>query len=143
MVPNSSNSLMSKSVFRVLCIGYDDMLAYTQKLILERYGFEVILALRPTDAVNACSGNNFKVAIIGNTIPHSEKEELLSKIKAGSQALVISVSNPDEQSLPADYLLEAVVPPISLLHTVRRAVQQQLLNEHQERLGFGKSWLCN
>ena len=134
MSDSNNSPKSSKSSFRVLCIGYDEMLSYTHRIILERDGFEVILALRFTDALTACAENNFGVAILGHVTPFSEKKELLSKVKEGSQALVILISNGDEQLLePVDFVLESLIPPNSLLHTVRRAAQQHLLNQASEQ----------
>ncbi len=65
----------------VLCIGAQTALMETRRLILERAGHRVVPAMSIPDVQQACSKNDFDVAIIGQAVPAKEKLRILDLVR--------------------------------------------------------------
>jgi CheY-like chemotaxis protein len=65
----------------VLCIGAQPALMQTRRLILEGAGHGVVSATSIPDVQQACSENDFDVAVIGQGVPAKEKLRILDLVR--------------------------------------------------------------
>ena len=94
---------------RILSVSYDVSLLGTRQLILQEQGHEVTSALGFTEALKQCENSKrFDLFILGHSIPHSDKEALISAFRAHCPALIVALTNPSERPvLGADYEIES------------------------------------
>ena len=65
----------------VLCVGTDDVLMHTRKLILERAGHRVFSVKGAHDLVSACQNNSVQVAVLGQNMERGQKLLAFSLIR--------------------------------------------------------------
>lgn len=65
----------------VLCTGIDGALALSRKIILERAGHTVVLALSKHSVEVSCRKNSFDVAVIGQTLSGREKVCIFATVR--------------------------------------------------------------
>ena len=65
----------------VLCTGVDLSLAHTRRLILERAGHTVVLALDEPTLLAACERNKFDVAVVGQTVSAKIKRRIARQVR--------------------------------------------------------------
>lgn len=95
----------------ILSVSYDELLLRTRHLILEREGYDVVSSLGFDDSVEHCRRNDFDLFILGHSIRHSDKQQLVEPFRHECPAPIISLRRLDE-------------PPVSdcrLLHRPRPA----------------------
>lgn len=93
---------------RILSVSYDVSLLGTRQMILQNQGHEVVSALGFTEALKQCqSSKKFDLFILGHSIPHSDKEALISAFRADCAAPVVALTNPSEKPVRgADFEIE-------------------------------------
>lgn len=62
---------------RILSVSYDEALLETRHMLLEGAGYEVVSALGLQASVELCKRGGFDIFILGHSIAHSEKLELV------------------------------------------------------------------
>ena len=82
---------------RILSVSYDQNLLTTRGLLLEREGYEVCSAFGFTEAMARCGKSSFDLFIIGHSIPHADKEELIKVFRSKFKAPVLSLNRPGEK----------------------------------------------
>ncbi len=65
----------------VLCVGTDDVLMHTRKMILERAGHSVVTVRGTHDLVSACENNPVQVAVLGQNMERGQKLLAFSLIR--------------------------------------------------------------
>jgi DNA-binding response OmpR family regulator len=86
---------------RILLVSFDDRLLIEQRGRLEQQGYAVTSALRVKDATVDCKRDTFDLFIIGRSIPHSIKKDLIETFRAHSSRPILSLWTPGEQILDA------------------------------------------
>ena len=66
----------------VLCVGTDDVLMHTRKMILERAGHRVFSVKGPQELISACENNSVQVAVLGQNMDRSQKLLAFSLIRS-------------------------------------------------------------
>jgi CheY-like chemotaxis protein len=92
---------------KILSVSYDEALLTTRQKILERRGHSVTSACGLQDALQLCMSNApFDLFIVGHSIPHGEKQALISHFRA---------NHPDEPVVALKRYGEQQVEGASLL----------------------------
>ena len=110
---------------RILSISYDVPLLHTREMLLESEGFKVISAVGFDQAVVEVERGRYDLAIIGHSIPLTEKKTLAKKIKGCVPSVrILSLRRHGDKPLPeADYSIEAAEGPSALVATVIELLQ--------------------
>jgi DNA-binding NtrC family response regulator len=66
----------------VLCVGSDEVLMTTRKLILERAGHRVVLGISETDIRQAAGQHPFDVAVLGQNLENEKKRTVFTFLRA-------------------------------------------------------------
>jgi len=107
----------------ILSISYDEPLLYTREWILKAQGFQVVSACDLTEALKRCRTDVFDLAIMGHSIPRSDKLVLIQEFKRKRYAPVLSLVKHGDAPLPeADYWVEASEGPEVLVRAVKTAL---------------------
>jgi hypothetical protein len=91
---------------RILLVSFDDLLLIEQRRLLEQQGYAVTSALRLKEAAARCKRGIFDLFILGRSIPHSIKKELIEVFRAQSTTPILSLWTPGEQVVDAVNYLE-------------------------------------
>jgi DNA-binding NtrC family response regulator len=91
-------------------VSYDEALLTTRQQILSRQTDYAVMSVRDfSEALNACrSDEQFDLLIVGHSIPHTQKEELIHAFREKHpKAAVIALKRQDETVVrDADLLIE-------------------------------------
>jgi CheY-like chemotaxis protein len=104
---------------RILSVSYDELLLRMRHLLLEREGYSVVSSSSFTESLQHCKRGAFDLFVLGHSIPHSDKQQLVESFRAVSGAPVISLRrNPAEELVKgADYHIEPDPDPLLQLIT--------------------------
>ena len=91
---------------RILLVSFDDRLLIEQRGRLEEHGYAVTSARHVKDAVVDCTSDRFDLFILGRSIPHSIKKDLIETFRAHNSRPILSLWTPGEQILDAVNYLE-------------------------------------
>ena len=108
---------------RILSVSYDEVLLRTRHLMLERAGYGVVSVVSFQAALESCEGGSFDVFLLGHSLPHSEKLQLVRAFRRACPGPVIALRrNVGEQLVAtADYHIEADPEPLlKLLEDIAR-----------------------
>ena len=99
---------------RILSISYNEVLLQTRHLLLEMQGYEVVSALDLNSALNHCKSGGFDIFVLGHSIPHAEKEQMVNAFRDSCPNPIISLRrNAGQQPLAgADYDIEPDPEPL-------------------------------
>ena len=114
----------------VLCIGSDQNLMNTRKLILEREGHRVVLAMSATEVSRALERRTIDVAVLGQNLPATLKQELFDLVRAECPAAkVLELHGPHHRGIldeADDWLIVPADIPLELAeHVSALAVKQR------------------
>ena len=120
---SSPQKTMSKPA-SILSISYDEPLLHTREWILKAEGFEVTSACGFVEAKEKCRNAGFDLAIMGHSIPRTDKIALIRAFKQHCRRVpVLSLLRHGDAPLPeADYWVEAAEGPTALLQAVKAAL---------------------
>jgi len=109
---------------RILSVSYDQNLLITRGLLLEREGYEVCSAFGFTEAMARCGNRSFDLFIIGHSIPHADKEEMIKAFRSPSKAPVLSLNRAGEKTL--DHAEYHAIPddPLEFIKIIRQILKQ-------------------
>jgi CheY-like chemotaxis protein len=89
----------------ILCVSYDDRLLTTRRRVLEGEGYSVTTALGFKESLARCEDGGFDLFVLGHSIPHSDKQNLMNKFRQISDAPILALWHPREPVLDtANYL---------------------------------------
>jgi PleD family two-component response regulator len=99
---------LGATMARILSVSFDEQLLRTREMILEDIGHQVVSALGFRDAMKECqNAEAYELFILGHSIPHSDKEALISAFRARNRAPVIALKRADERPVNgADFEVE-------------------------------------
>ena len=109
---------------RILSVSYDELLLRMRHLLLEREGYQVVSSRGFTESLHHCRRGGFDLFVLGHSIPHSDKQELVETFRIVSRAPVISLRRNAAEELVkgADYHIEP--DPEPLLEIVGRLLRR-------------------
>ena len=109
---------------RILSVSYDDLLLHTRHLLLEREGYDVVSSIGFIESLEHCKRGGFDLFILGHSIPHSDKQQLVETFRRVCPAPIISLRrNAGEQLVRgAEYHIEP--DPETLLNLASRVLGQ-------------------
>ena len=112
---------------RILSVSYDEPLLRTRHLLLEREGYEVVSSLGFAEGLEQCKRDNFDLFILGHSIRHSDKQQLVETFRHECRAPIISLRRLDEPPVQgADYYVEPDPPQLlKIVATVLRGAARQ------------------
>jgi DNA-binding NtrC family response regulator len=88
---------------RILSVSYDSVLLATREMLLEQKGYEIKSALGFTDAVKYCNNDGFDLFILGHSIPHNDKLQLIETFRKNCPAPILSLERFGEIKVPCDF----------------------------------------
>lgn len=106
---------------RILSVSYDNPLLRTRHMLLETQGHEVVSSLGFTESLKHCHQGNFDLFLLGHSIPHSDKLQLVKTFRKNCPAPIISLRrNAGEEPVDgADYHIEPDPGPLlELVHKI-------------------------
>jgi DNA-binding response OmpR family regulator len=104
----------------VLSVSYDESLLRTREWILEGAGFAVTSALGFTEAIAHCQNPAFDLAIIGHSIPKSDRNALVNQLRQHNHTRILALRRPGDEHIPeVDHFIEPSLGPDALLEAVR------------------------
>lgn len=103
----------------ILSVSYDPILLQTRHLLLEQSGYKVISVEGVTGALAACRAQRYDLLIVGHSIAHRDKQEIVAEFKRmwGSPVLVLLRVN-EPKLREADFSIDAADGPGALLNIV-------------------------
>jgi DNA-binding response OmpR family regulator len=91
---------------RILLVSFDDRLLIEQRGRLEGHGYAVTSALHVKEAAVDCKSDTFDLFILGSSIPHGIKKDLIEAFRAHSSTPILSLWTRGEQILDTVNYLE-------------------------------------
>lgn len=91
---------------RILSVSYDANLLATREMLLALNGYSVTSALGFSQASQAmvhCRVGTFELFILGHSIPHDDKLELIRTFRANCAAPILSLVRFGEADVPCDF----------------------------------------
>jgi DNA-binding response OmpR family regulator len=76
---------------RILLVSFDDRLLLKQRSVLEQQGYAVTSALHQKEAAVGCEGGSFDLLILGRSIPHGIKKDLIEIFQAHRSTPILSL----------------------------------------------------
>ena len=118
---------MTNRIPCVLSVSYDESLLRTREWILKGAGFAVTSALGFTEAVAHCRNAAFDLAIIGHSIPISDRMALIDQLRKHNHTRVLALRRHGDENLPGvDHFIEPSLGPDALLEAVRTVLANRL-----------------
>ncbi|HET7442791.1 MAG TPA: hypothetical protein VFJ47_15930, partial [Terriglobales bacterium] len=98
----------------ILSVSHDQTLLRARHLMLEREGYEVVSVVSFHAALELCKRGAFGVIVLGHSMPHSEKLQLVKAFRQTCLGSIIALRrNPGEQLVSeADYHIEPDPEPL-------------------------------
>jgi DNA-binding response OmpR family regulator len=104
---------------QILSVSYDPVLLQTRHLLLEQSGYKVASVEGVTSALAACHAQRYDLLIVGHSIAHRDKQEIVSEFKRMWGAPVLVLLRVNEPKLrEADFSMDASDGPAALLNSV-------------------------
>lgn len=107
--------------------GFDKGLATTREMLLRGHGFEVTPVLSLQATVEAAKQCHYDLAILGHTIPLSDKRQIAQAVKdCDGHVKLLGLLRPATAPIPdVDFSLEASEGPEALLDKVHEIFEKQ------------------
>jgi len=117
---------MTNRVPCLLSVSYDESLLRTREWILKGAGFAVTSVLGFTEAIAHCASSDFDLAIIGHSIPKSDRIALLDQLRQHNHTRVLALRRQGEEQIPGvDHSIEPSLGPDALIEAVRTTLATQ------------------
>jgi len=84
----------------ILSVSYDLTLLNTRQLMLEACGYTVTSAEGYVEAIRRCRAGGYDLLIIGHSIPHADKEEIIREVQSHCSASVLALLRANEPLVP-------------------------------------------
>src|SRR5215469_10927978 len=107
---------MTNRVPCILSVSYDESLLRTREWILQGAGFAVTSALGFTEALVHCQNSAFDLAVIGHTVPKSDRIALINQVRKHNHTRVLILRRLGDEHVPeADHSIEPSLGADALL----------------------------
>ena len=84
---------------QILSVSYDENLLMTRELMLRQAGYQVTSSLGFVEAIDRCNTGSFDLLILGHSIPHKDKQELITKFRKQCDAPVLVLKRHGEEQI--------------------------------------------
>jgi DNA-binding response OmpR family regulator len=111
---------------RILCVSYDDRLLVTRRMLLEREGYHVTTALGFKESCARCQAGGFDLLVLGHSIPHSHKQQLIIKFRKSSSAPILALWRPNERVMETATFLTFSDDPGEFLRAVSVILKKKI-----------------
>ena len=93
---------------RILSVSYDNSLVRSREMLLEHEGYNVVSSVGFTASIAHCKEDGFDLFILGHSIPHSDRQQLIDTFRKHCPAPIIALRRNagDEPVRGADYHIE-------------------------------------
>ena len=75
----------------ILLVSYDERLLIARRMLLEQEGYRVSSGLGFREAIGNCKDGSVDLLILGYSIPHTDREELIRMFRTTSNAPILSL----------------------------------------------------
>jgi DNA-binding response OmpR family regulator len=110
---------------RILSVSYDEVLLQTRRMLLQREGYEVISTLGFTESLRQCREGGFDLFVLGHSIPHADKQELMKGFRQSCKGPIISLRRHIGEASLAGADVSSDPEPELLLRKVSEVLQKQ------------------
>lgn len=109
-----AEKLAARHKARILSVSYDSVLLQTRHLLLEMQDYDVVSAHDLNSALQHCKAGGFDVFILGHSIAHAEKEQMVKSFRESCHSTIISLRrNAGEQPVSGvDYDIQPDPEPL-------------------------------
>jgi DNA-binding NtrC family response regulator len=110
---------------RILSVSYDIPLLRTRHMLLEREGYGVVSTSNLATSLEECKKTTFDVFVLGHSIPHEDKQKIVSAFHGVCPAPIISLrrSMSEGPILGVDFQIDP--DPEQLLNTIAELVRSK------------------
>lgn len=107
---------------KILSVSYDEPLLRTRHMLLQHSGYDTVSSFGFMASLQHCKQGHFDLFILGHSIPHADKEQLVEEFRRVCPAPIISLRRSSGERLVdgADYHIEP--DPEPLLDLVERVL---------------------
>jgi len=112
---------------RILCVDDNEPLLLTRKLLLSRFGYEVLTAKTAEEARGIFRSTAIDLAIVDYRLPDVFGDELCKEFKdaqPGGRVILVSGAYPDHECECADQFVLKGLPPTTLLDAIASLTRQ-------------------
>lgn len=102
----------------ILSVSYDENLLMTRELMLKQAAYQVTSALGFIEAIDKCATGSFDLLIIGHSIPHKDKQALITKFRKQCDAPVLVLKRHGEAQVEDADFEGHPDNPVDFLETV-------------------------
>ncbi len=103
-IAHRAGAFMPSDTAAILSVSYDHSLLRTRQLMLEGRGYRVTSAYGFCEAKMHCGAGGFDLFILGHSIPHEDKKELIALFRSHCHAPILSLLREGEEIVDgADY----------------------------------------
>ena len=121
---------MTNRVPCILSVSYDEPLLRTREWILQGAGFAVTSTLGFTEAIAHCRSEAFDLAIIGHSIPTSDRIALINQLRTHNHTRVLALRRHGDEHVPgADHSIEPSLGADALIEAVRTVLATPSSNQ--------------
>ena len=112
----------------ILSISYNAALLATRELLLKQMGHSVASAEGFARARRICGpGERFDLIILGHTIPHDDKEELIEECTRNCSCPILALLRPNEHDVKGATRTVDSSDPQTFIDTVREMLGEKAL----------------
>lgn len=122
----------SKGRFRILSVSYDELLLKMRHMILENAGYDVVSAHGFEASIEQCKRGGFDLFVLGHSIPHADKRNMVDAFRRACPAPIISLSRGASEQWVDGAEFHVDPDPEPLLELVARVEKKS--PSHQGRL---------
>jgi PleD family two-component response regulator len=88
---------------RILSVSYDSVLLATREMLLKQKGYQVTSAFGFTESMEHCRNGRFHLFILGHSIPHKDKLQLINAFRSNCPAPILSLQRFGETDVPSHF----------------------------------------
>ena len=88
---------------RILSVSYDSVLLATREMLLKQKGYQVTSAFGFTESMEHCRNGRFDLFILGHSIPHKDKLQLINAFRDNCPAPILSLQRFGETDVPSHF----------------------------------------
>jgi DNA-binding response OmpR family regulator len=88
---------------RILSVSYDSVLLATREMLLKQKGYQVTSAFGFTESMEHCRNGRFHLFILGHSIPHKDKLQLINAFRENCPAPILSLQRFGETDVPSHF----------------------------------------
>src|ERR1041385_4328019 len=120
-----AGAFMPSDTATILSVSYDKSLLHTRQLMLEAQGYRVTSAYGFSEAKKHCAAGSFDLFILGHSIPHEDKKELIALFRAHCPAPILSLLRDGEQIVDGAEYQASPDDPNRLIEVIEEIIRNR------------------